>query len=455
MIETDAIKTLLIDQAVSGKMSTELVFDDSIAEIKKSLPELSKKRTKLLEQKYEYGSKPDIPEYWEWIRLGEITSYGDTPLKVSDSDVNEDSWILDLEDIKAGGELLAKTRVKDKEFIGEKIVFNKGQILYSKLRPYLKKVLVADEDGISTPELVSFDVFGGIIPQYIVYCLLSSFTNRAIDKRSYGVKMPRIDAGFMANLPIPLPPISEQKHIVDKLENAFDLIGKIENLQSAYISNRDALKRKLIDAGIRGKLTRQLPEDGTAEELYGQIQEEKKRLIEEGKIKKTKPLPEITEDEIPFEIPENWKWVRLEEISYRIWAGGDKPNDFTKEKDNKRTIPVVANGVTDDGVLGYTSSATAAKNTITVAGRGTIGFTVLRQYDYCPVVRLIVVEQSQLVEPRFLKLFLQSMPETSVGSSIPQLTVPMMKPKLVPLPPLSEQKRIAVRIDELLTHLPK
>lgn len=206
---------------------------------------------------------------------------------------------------------------------------------------------------------------------------------------------------------------------------------------------------------MRGKLTEQKSEYGTAAELYDEIIKEKARLVKEKKIKKEKSLGYISDEDMPYDIPKSWKWVRLCDISYRIWAGKDKPDDFTKEKDDKRMIPVVANGVANEGILGYTSKATAFKNTITVAGRGTIGFTVYRKYDYCPIVRLIVIEQSRFVEPRYLQLFLQSMPESSVGSSIPQLTVPMIKPKLVPLPPLDEQERIVEKIEEIFEILDK
>ncbi len=78
----------------------------------------------------------------------------------------------------------------------------------------------------------------------------------------------------------------------------------------------EALRKKVIDLAIRGKLTEQLLTDGTAEELYAQIQEEKTKLVKEGKIKKEKPLPAITEDEIPFELPKNWKWVRIGDVTY-------------------------------------------------------------------------------------------------------------------------------------------
>lgn len=318
MIDTISLKTSLIDLAVSGRLSKEFQTEDSVDEIIEKLPAPSNKRKKLLGQTFEYGKQGDIPDSWRWMPLGEISTYGDTPVKATTSNVTDNTWVLDLEDIKSGGELLTKIRANEKQFAGEKTIFHSGQILYSKLRPYLKKVLVADEDGISTPELISFDVFGGILPKYIVFCLLDSFTNRAIDKRSYGIKMPRIDVGFMVNLPIPIPPVSEQQYIIERLEKAFDLIDTVDTLQGEYTSNQEVLKSKLIDAAIQGQLTEQLPEDGTAEELLSRIAVEKKKLMEDGKIPKEKKLQKIKKEDIPFEIPMSWQWVRVQEVASYI-----------------------------------------------------------------------------------------------------------------------------------------
>ena len=306
MIDTGAFKTAIVDLAVTGQLSAQFRADDSVEEIIAALPPLSNKRKKLLGQSFEYGKQASLPDHWRWICLGEISSYGDTPTKAYFDDVSGDTWLLDLEDIRSGGQIIKKTRVHGKKFIGDKTVFSEGQVLYSKLRPYLKKVLVADEGGISTPELISFDTYGGVIPQYVVYCLLSSFTDRAIEKRSYGIKMPRIDAAFMVNLPIPVPPVSEQHFIVDRVQEAFSQIDTIDGLQAQYADNLAVLKGKLIDAAIQGKLTEQLPEDGTAEDLYQHILRG---------LNQTDTSAEIVQDDLSLEIPANWRWIRLKDIT--------------------------------------------------------------------------------------------------------------------------------------------
>ena len=463
MIDSIALKTTIIDSAVTGQISSDFRPNDSVKDIISALPVLSNKRKKLLGQSFEYGKQARLPAHWKWICLGEITSYGDTPQKAYYDNVGSDKWVLDLEDIKSGGQLINKTRVCDKKFAGEKTVFNKGQVLYSKLRPYLKKVLVADEDGISTPELISFDAFGGMIPQYIVYCLLSSFTDRAIEKRSYGVKMPRIDAAFMVNLPIPVPPVSEQQFIVDRVQAALSQIDIIDGLQKKYADNLSALKSKVIDLAIRGKLTEQLPEDGTAEELYQQIQEEKQALIKEGKIKKERPLPDISDTEIPFDIPDNWKWCRLGSVSEI--AGGTTP----KANETSETGDIPYFKVSDMNVLGNETHMIHASCFISESYSGKIfpkGTIIYPKNGGAALTnkRRMLIKNSAidlntggctpLLESttKWVRFLFETIDfnDMNTGSNIPTVNATALKRRLVPIPPLSEQKRIVKKLDEVL-----
>ncbi len=291
--------------ATSGQLSSVCDSDDSIKEILDQLPVVSTKRKKLLAQEYEFDKLFSIPEHWKWMKLGEIASYGDTPTKVMAIDVPDDTWILELEDIEAGGKLLVKKRADSRMSVGEKTVFKKGQVLYSKLRPYLKKVLVADENGISTPELISFDLYADINANYIKYCLTNSYVDRVINKRSYGIKMPRVDVGFMVNLPIPVPPIQEQDRIVKVVESIMEEINCIDEEQKKYTNDAEILTARLIDAGIQGKLTKQFSKKGMAKNLYEKIQAKKPNLVKGGKIKKEKPLPELPKKAKPFTFPSN------------------------------------------------------------------------------------------------------------------------------------------------------
>lgn len=213
------------------------------------------------------------------------------------------------------------------------------------------------------------------------------------------------------------------------------------------------LKASILQLAIQGKLVEQRPEEGTGEELYQQIQEKKQKLIKDGKIKKGKSLPEITVDEIPFDIPENWIWVRLGTIVKSISAGGDKPSAFSKNKSTEYTVPVISNGETNKGIYGYTNKAEILERSLTVSGRGTIGYAEIRTEPFLPIVRLLVIIPLEHTYLEYIKVAIQASAEYGIGSAVKQLTVPMISPKLIPLPPLAEQQRIVAKIEELLPYI--
>ena len=457
------LKNSILQLAIQGKLveqrpeegTTEELYRQIQQEKQRLIKEGKIKKEKPLPEIAEEEKPFDIPESWMWVRLGDCTSYSQTKEKVSPDSIKHSLWSLDLEDIeKDSGKIIRIVFASDRKIVGDKVRFHCGQILYSKLRPYLKKILVAPDDGICTPELVPFSAYGGIDAHYLISVLKAPHVDYVINSVTYGVKMPRVGTETMVNLLIPLPPLSEQKRIVAKIEEFLPLIDRYEKAWSRLeeFNERfpDDMQKSILQMAIQGKLVEQRPEEGTGEELYRQIQAEKQKLIKEGKIKKDKPLPEITEEEKPFDIPDSWKWVRIGSIVNGLFAGGDKPVDFSELPDEIHKYPVVANGIKNDGILGYTATPTAKANTITVAGRGTIGFSLYREYEYCPIVRLIVIEHNKAVCPQYLQRTLQALPEKSLGTSIPQLTVPMLYPKLIPLPPLAEQYRIVTKLEELL-----
>lgn len=169
----------------------------------------------------------DIPEKWCWCRLGTISTYAHTKEKINAQNASSTIWGLDLEDIERGGKLLRKVMVGDRKAVGDKTIFYKGDILYSKLRPYLLKILVADENGICTPEIVPFNTYGNIFNVFIALHLKSPYVDNLINAITYGVKMPRVGTDTMINLLVPLPPLAEQHRIVSAYNS---LVPHIEQL---------------------------------------------------------------------------------------------------------------------------------------------------------------------------------------------------------------------------------
>ena len=166
----------------------------------------------------------EIPENWCWTRLGDISSYADTKQKINATNADSSVWGLDLEDIEKGGKLIGRKTVGERKAVGDKTIFKKGDILYSKLRPYLLKILIAPFDGICTPEIVPFQMYGAIVSDYIVNYLKSPYVDNLINSITYGVKMPRVGTETMTSLFVPLPPIAEQHRIVQRIEELLPLV---------------------------------------------------------------------------------------------------------------------------------------------------------------------------------------------------------------------------------------
>ena len=165
----------------------------------------------------------EIPNSWVWARLGAIVDFSKSQT-ISSSMLDMDSWILDLEDIeKDSGRLLQKKRMKDLLSKSDKHLFYKGNVLYSKLRPYLNKVIVADEDGACTTEILAFD-FGHIYNKYAQAYLMSHFFVDYANSDSYGIKMPRLGSKKGNNALFPIPPLREQQRIVEKIEQLMQLL---------------------------------------------------------------------------------------------------------------------------------------------------------------------------------------------------------------------------------------
>ena len=169
----------------------------------------------------------NLPSTWGICALGEICDYGSCT-NVETDQISDDEWILDLEDIeKDSGKVLCKVRKIERNAVSTKHKFSEGQVLYSKLRPYLNKVVLADEDGYCTSEILPLVFSDIIVPAYARYYLMSSTFLKYADRCSYGVKMPRLSTTDGKKAVFTLPPINEQYRIVEAIENAFTQLDSI------------------------------------------------------------------------------------------------------------------------------------------------------------------------------------------------------------------------------------
>jgi type I restriction enzyme S subunit len=169
-----------------------------------------------------------LPEGWQWVRLGDVTTYGITE-KVEPGGVVEGTWTLELEDIeKTSSKLLVRVRYPERDFKSTKNLFSKGDVLYGKLRPYLDKVLVADEPGVCTTEIMPIRGYFGIDIYYLRYVLKSPDFISYANSSTHGMNLPRLGTDKARSALFQLPPFNEQKRIVSKVDELLALCDELE-----------------------------------------------------------------------------------------------------------------------------------------------------------------------------------------------------------------------------------
>ncbi len=218
-------KIKILDLAIHGKLVPQDPNDEPAEELLKRIATSDNRPYKKFD-----GEEPfDIPALWSWCRLGEICDYGKC-INVNSSDLKDDDWILDLEDIeKDSGRIIAFHNFEERKSESTKHKFLKGQVLYSKLRPYLNKVVIAPKDGFCTSEILPLDFKRILLPRYAQVLLMSSYFLEMVNMVTYGVKMPRLGTNDAKNMRIPVPPLAEQQRIVSKIEELFSYLDTISS----------------------------------------------------------------------------------------------------------------------------------------------------------------------------------------------------------------------------------
>ena len=431
----------------------------------------------------------EIPDGWEWCRLGEISTYAQTKRKINASNADTQLWGLDLEDIEKGGRLLNIKTVGERKAIGDKTIFNRGDILYSKLRPYLLKILVAPEGGICTPEIIPFTCYGNICKDYIVSFLKSPYVDDYINSATFGVKMPRVSTEIMTSLLVPLPPLSEQFRIDTKAKELMPYIDEYGKAQDKLNKLNEKLyytiRKSILQEAIQGKIVPQIAEEGTAQELLEQIKAEKQKLVKEGKLKKSalndsgifrgddnkyyeqigKKCLDIT-DQIPFEIPNSWTWARMGQVG--DWGAGSTPQRGNQDYYGGNILWLKTGELNNDIVYDTEEKITQRAFQDCSLRMNKIGDVLIAMYG-ATIGKLAIVGKElttnqaccgctpYVVYNWFLFYFLMASRDSFIkkgeGGAQPNISRVKLVEHLIPLPPLNEQKRIVKRIETLFEQL--
>ncbi len=468
------LKNSILQLAVQGKLVPQCKDDELASEL---LKRIEQEKSTLIKagiiKKYKELSNLsadecpfDIPESWIWVKLGDMCQL--------------------LDGVKRSGEKYPYLEAKYLRGKVDATILNEGKYVEKGTRLILVdgensgEVFNATQDGYmgSTFKVLFFPQT--LSEKYVLYFLL--LKRAAFRNNKTGAAIPHLNKELFFNMPFPVPPLAEQERIVAKIEELMPLVeeyGKAEEqLTKLNAEFPDKLRKSILQQAVQGKLTERDPADEPASELLKRIKAEKETLIKSGKIKKEKPLPEITEDEKPFDIPDTWEWIRLGDIvryqggyAYKsdtyVGCSNNQIIRLGNVKNNKLLLDSAPVFVSDH-IACETEEYRIMPNTILFTMTGTKG---KRDYFYtCCTTENNMGSNSLYLNQRvgclkadgdicldWLVIFLQS--ETVLSQIFATATGNVNQANIgssstlnlvLPLPPLAEQKRIVKRVEELL-----
>ena len=481
------LKSSILQLAIQGKLveqrpeegTGEELYQQIQAEKKRLIQEGKIKKEKPLPEIAEDEVPFEIPEGWKWVRIQSIskkTTDGEhkTPRRVG---AYCGFYLLSARNVRDG-----EIALKDVDYVDEteykRIALRcnpqKGDVLISCSGSVGRCAVVENDNKYVMVRSAAMVSPVNMNSNYLMYAIRSEVVQEQIRAKIKQTAQANLFQEAIRNLAIPLPPLAEQKRIVAKIEELLPYLDRYEKVWNRLEEfNRRFpadMQKSILQMAIQGKLVEQRPEEGTGEELYQQIQAEKKRLIQEGKIKKEKPLPEIAEDEVPFEIPDGWKWVYFGELyslsngtASRGTEGGiERPvlrladlSGNTINTENVRKISLterefLSHKVQKDDLLFV--RVNGSKERVATA----FHYTAEKTISYCDHL-FCGHKCSSLVDVDYVMFAFncwatrkQLIPEIKTTAGQNTINQTSMARILLPLPPLAEQKRIVARLEEIL-----
>lgn len=468
----EQLKASILQYAIQGKLVEQRAEEGTAEELYQQIQEEKQKlikagkikKGKSLASITDDEKLFDIPEGWKWVRLGDVYNLimGQSPNGNSVSE-SPDGMEFHQGKVFFGTDYIQKS--SQTTSAPSKIAEPNSVLLC--VRAPVGIVNITDRELCIGRGLCDVVPLGGMDEKFTLFWL-RCFKDVFI-KKATGTTFVAITGEVVKNQVIPLPPLAEQHRIVAKIEELLPLVDRYaasyEKLEQFNAKFPEDMKKSILQYAIQGKLVEQRPEEGTGEELYQQIQAEKQRLIQEKKIKKEKPLPEIAEDEIPFDIPESWKWCRLSDIIDVRDGTHDSPK-YVPEGIPLVTSKNLSNGMIDYGNVKYITQEDADKinarsmvddDDILFAMIGSIGNPVLVKKDreFCIKNMALFKKFADTdISMQYMYWFFfyaqYKLKKEASGGVQSFISLSRFREYLVPLPPFAEQKRIVAKIEELL-----
>lgn len=486
-----ALKASILQLAIQGKLvpqrpeegTAEELYQQIQAEKQRLIAEGKIKKEKPLPPIEESEIPFEIPETWKWVKMGEMAWFldaGKSPKCEKKPAVGNEWGVITTTAIQENYFDQTQNKVLPPKFtFSPSMQIRVNDILITRAGPTNRTGIACLAEKV-TSNLILSDKTVRIHMSYayahrafIVFALNSPPIRQQIIGKMSGMDKQQVNVSQdkMCELLIPLPPLSEQQRIVSKVEEMLPLVERYgeayEQLQAFNKRFPDDLRKSILQEAIQGKLVPQRPEEGTAEELYQQIQTEKKRLIAEGKIKKEKPLPPIEEKDIPFDIPETWKWVYIGEIFAHNTGKAQNASAETKNGVLRKFITTsnlywdsfdfttVKEMLFSESEL---AKCSVQKGDLLVCEGGDVGRSAIWPFEesMCIQNHIHKLRAYVEIEPRFFYYVLYLWKNTGNlsgrGVGIKGLSSGVLHTILCPLPPLGEQKRVVAKIEEMLEH---
>lgn len=480
----EQLKASILQYAIQGKLveqrpeegTGEELYRQIQAEKQRLIKEGKIKKEKALPEIAEDEFPFEIPESWRWVRWGALSQSIQYGYNAPAQDVGRIKMvrISDIQDGKVLWDTVPYCEIREEEI--PTYLLQKNDILFARTGGTVgKSYLVKDvpEESIYAGYLIRTRYSSLLCPEYMKYFMESLLYWDQLRNGTIATAQPNCNGKTLSKMILPLPPLAEQKRIVAKIEELLLYVDRYaaayEKLEQFNAKFPEDMKKSVLQYAIQGKLVEQREEEGTGEELYRQIQAEKKRLIKEGKIKKEKPLPEIAEDEIPFDIPGSWKWVRIGTVATilggkRIPAGrklssNDTGYIYIRVSDMKDGYVSTENlQYVPEDIFPSISKYIIHKEDVFITVAGTIGRVgkIPPELDGANLTenadRLVfsLMDQEWLIKCMQSSLVQNQIADATTKVGQPKLAIIRIQNMLIPLPPLSEQKRIVAKLEEIL-----
>ena len=471
------LKSSILQLAIQGKLVPQDLNDEPASELLKRIKaaKVAKKAKPL--QPITDDEKPfSIPDSWEWVRLaclvedGRDITYGIIKLGKEDpTGVN----VLRCSDVKPGWIDLSNVRTVTQELSNEykRTILKGGEVLLN-IRGTLGGCAVAEDEVIGynvAREVAVVPLSSQIDPWYIAYLVLSKYFIDFTTSNLHGIAYKGLNIEILSALPVPLPPLAEQKRIVAKVEALFKYVDESEDSRKALAEKlANTLKCSVLQEAIQGRLVPQDPNDEPVSKLLKRIAVEREKMVSEKKIKRPKPLPPIKDDEKPFQLPDGWEWTRIGVVS-EVFNGNSINEQIKKSKYAKKCDGysfIATPDVGFDSVINYESGVYIPKGEpkFRIAPKGSVlmcieGGSAARKFGYLD--RDVMFGNKlccfipTISDARYIYWYLQSRTFYSIFCSnmtgiIGGVGPEMLRSFLIPLPPPAEQKRIVAKVDSLL-----